>query len=106
MLNQKYIKDCDEIVGVTNEELIKNVNYQKFDCQVLVTKVKQTSGEWYNTYLIRPEFQKYPTNNLHCQQEVKYGVLSDIDLEMMVLCQYMGWKHNKDFEMTFTEMPE
>lgn len=98
----KYLLDQECVTGVTGEETIKQLNFYKFDCQVLVTKEK----EYYNVYIIHEAFQREPLNNLHLQEPIECGTPSNLQCELWAIEHYLWYKHNKDFSIDFEEIEE
>jgi hypothetical protein len=113
-MNKKYIGsdknllNIYEIEGVEGETTVREIEYfSKFDCQVLITEEKtQDNGSWYNIYIIHEAFKVEPMNNLYLQEPKENGIPSDLQLELYVIQYYLWHKHNKDFSITFEEIPE
>lgn len=107
-MENKYIINDDEIVGVEGEEFIReeefnfNGNYLK----VLITKEK----EYYNFYIITDIFKKEPLNNLDIQEpEEIYKELSEEEvlrfIEERAINYYLWFKYNRYYSILSEEIP-
>ena len=86
--------------GVTGEETVQNINFTKFDTQVLVTKEK----EYFNIYIIHEAFKTEPMNNLYCQKPIQYGIPTELQLYLYVIQYRLWFKYNKDFSISYEEI--
>jgi len=104
MGNKYKYDDSDFIIGVENEEYVKEIELQIHDQHIIVMVTKEK--EYYNIYIIDEIFQKEPMNNLHLQEPINCNnpEIEDYHLEGFAMSHFLWYRYNRMFRMSSEPM--
>lgn len=115
MVNNKYIIEDGEVIGVEGEKHVKEYwfNFNHTDLKVLVTsEPTDSNGEKYhNFYIISDRFKQEPLNNLDVQEpsEIVQKWTEEELLRFMeerAIAFYLWNKYGRDYSIDSEEIPQ